>query len=169
MINSKKVDYFLKPGSLPVIDDGILVDADVGTVYTAVEAILGTTARSFWGTEAEYREGHTRMCRLAESLLMDATDRIIRAVWEMRGVPDATLTPTELGLYPGISTGTTVVEAVNQLTGINTRAASIDTLTQEELPAIRELLEQLSESAGGWTAEEKAQILGNIASILLAL
>lgn len=169
MAKSKKVDYFLKPGALPLIDDGIIVGLDAGGVYTAIEAILGTTARSFWGSDAEYREGRSRMTRLAGSLLMDATDRFIRAIWEMRGVPDATLTPTELGLYPVAAPGTTIAEAVSYLSGVATSTASIDTLTQEELPAIRELLEQMAEAAGGWTAEEKAQLLGDIAGILLAL
>lgn len=169
MTASKRLDYFLQPGALSEETRGVLVEVDASTVYTAIEAIVGTTGRSFWADRPSYLDGYSRMTQLAGSLLMDAADRIIRALWEVRGVSDATLQPTELGLYPGPIEENEIrslwLSSENHRNLYDSR--SNDTLLL--LDQIRELLEQIRDTEGGFTAEEKLQLFQNLAAIIAAL
>lgn len=168
-MDSKLLDYFLRPERLDARGRGILVDIDEATVYSSIEAILGVTGRSFWGSNAEYLDGYSRVTETAMRLLMDGSDRIIRAIWEMRGVPDATLTPTALGLYPGTPEENEIrslwlsSEGTRNL--VNDRSLAIFNVLEN----IEALLSQIRDQEGGFTAEEKAQLLGRLAAIFAAL
>lgn len=169
MARSKLVDYFLRPGALPVSDVGVLIDVDSGTVYTAIEAILGTTGRSFWDTDTDYANGRSRMTALAASLLMDASNRIIRALWDMRGNLDTSQTPTEEGLYPLPTDSNSLYAILLQLSDMQADDIANWGDLQNRMTEVQTTLEEIAAASGGFTAEEKLQLFSNLASIIAAL
>jgi hypothetical protein len=166
---SKKLDYFLQPGRLPAIVEGVLVDVNANTVYTTIEAMLGTTAASFWDSPTDRTEAYNRIVESAASLLMDATDRLIRALWEIRGVPDATLTPTPLGLYPGPIEENELRSIWLTLADTQADNTANFAAVQNQLTNIEALLAEIRDASGGFTAEEKAELFARLLTIVTAL
>lgn len=143
--------------------------------------------RRAWKTDQDYEQGYNAiaeleacMTKLCTQELAEAQNRIYRlidstfngVVYTNTGTPQAPVLTPPLPLVPTISPDTFITRlmAMENIRALNSYAVAYG----ETVPAgesTRELIKQLIAKigAGEWTAEEKAQLLADIAELLLML
>lgn len=129
-------DSLLMPQPVPTYSSPILVDVEGAYVPGLLALLESRKYSASWADGEPYSTGAEYYTKLQWELLMDASDRIISEVRQVRGPkpgqdPSESFDPTITPQYNGSSIFDAVYNSQSGLEGVNEKAAQILTAVQQ--------------------------------------
>ncbi len=154
-------DNLLDPQPTPAPTRCILVDVEGAYVPGLLSLLESRKYGSAWEEEGEYSTGARYYTKLQWELLMDASDRIISEIRQVRGPkpgqdPSESYDPTITSQYNGTQLFDVLYNDQSGIEGVNEKLTQANTL-------LTEIRDGLSNAEN---AEEQIELLGRIVVLL---